>query len=159
METDDEIAWSEQNEPLHDKTNKMTCAPSKASDQTGRIVFAVYMKKPWALSYPLSTQQRLIRQSGCPVIWVLAGRMSLCWFCHAAAQIFMRQRNTKQLPFRTSLLSIRVTIGLQLICTLTMFKQYAWVIVIPYRLSITVCTILNTKNRLVSIPKIFTFQY
>ena len=40
------------------------CAPSKDSDQPGRPpslirVFAVRMKKPWVLSYPLSTQGRL----------------------------------------------------------------------------------------------------
>ena len=53
----------------HDKTNKMTCAPSKDSDQPGHPpslirVFAVRMKKHWVLSYPLS---------GCPG-WVFSGR-------------------------------------------------------------------------------------
>ena len=48
-------------EPLHDKTNKMTCAPSKDSDQPGHApslikVFAVCMKKHWALNYLLSAQ-------------------------------------------------------------------------------------------------------
>ena len=53
-------------EPVHDKTNKMTCAPSEASDQPGYLpsndsdqlghlrslirVFTVGMKKDWALS-------------------------------------------------------------------------------------------------------------
>ena len=51
-------------EPPHDKTNKLTFAPSKDSDQPGHPpslirVFAVHMKKQWVLSYPLSTQQRL----------------------------------------------------------------------------------------------------
>ena len=57
-------------EPEHLKTNKMTCAPSKDSDQTGPIslgmcpVWSVVgismkkhlasMKKHWGLSYPLS---------------------------------------------------------------------------------------------------------
>ena len=46
-------------EPPHDKTNKMTCAPSADSDQPGHPpslirVFAVRMKKAWPLSYPLS---------------------------------------------------------------------------------------------------------
>ena len=55
----------------HDKTNKMTCAPSKDSDQTGHPpslirVFAVHMKNHWVLSYPLSAQRRLIRLGGCP---------------------------------------------------------------------------------------------
>ena len=38
-------------EPQHDKTNKMTCVPSKDSDQPGHppsliTVLAVHMKKP-----------------------------------------------------------------------------------------------------------------
>ena len=58
-------------EPAHDKTYKMACAPSEDSDQTGHPpslirVFAVLMKKVWALSYPLSAQRRLIRLGGCP---------------------------------------------------------------------------------------------
>ena len=52
------------NEPPHDKTNKMVCAPSEDSDQPGHPpslirVFAVRMKKAWVLSYPLSAQRRL----------------------------------------------------------------------------------------------------
>ena len=52
------------NEPWHDKTNKMACAPSKDSDQPGHPpslirVFAVRMKRAWVLSYPLSMQRRL----------------------------------------------------------------------------------------------------
>ena len=55
----------------HNKTNKLSCAPSKDSDQHGHSpslirVFAVRMKKAWVLSYPLSTQWRLIRLGGCP---------------------------------------------------------------------------------------------
>ena len=61
-------------EPLHDKTNKMSMRPAKAqitwvsaqSDQSLRCalpslirVFAIRMKKPWVLSYPLSAQRRL----------------------------------------------------------------------------------------------------
>ena len=50
-------------EPPHDKTNKVACSPSEDSDQPGHPpslirVFAVRMKKPWALSYPLSAQRR-----------------------------------------------------------------------------------------------------
>ena len=52
------------NEPPHDKTNKMACAPSEDSDQPGHPpslirVFAVRMKKAWVLSYPLSAQRGL----------------------------------------------------------------------------------------------------
>ena len=48
-------------EPPHDKTNEVACAPSEDSDQPGHPlslsrVFAVRMKKPWVLSYPLSAQ-------------------------------------------------------------------------------------------------------
>ena len=44
-------------ESPHDKTKKMTCAPSRDSDQPGHMpslikVFAVRMKKYWVLSYP-----------------------------------------------------------------------------------------------------------
>ena len=51
-------------EPLHDKTNKMACAPSEDSDQVGHPpslirVFAVHMKKTWALSYPLCAQRKI----------------------------------------------------------------------------------------------------
>ena len=48
-------------EPLHAKTNKMTCAPIDPADQPGHPpspirVFAVCMKIRWALDYLLSTQ-------------------------------------------------------------------------------------------------------
>ena len=43
-------------EPRHDKTNKMSVRPTKPSLIR---VFAVRMKKPWVLSYPLSAQWRL----------------------------------------------------------------------------------------------------
>ena len=51
-------------EPPHDKTNKMVCAPSEDSDQPGHPpsltwVFPVCMKKAWVLSYSLSAQRRL----------------------------------------------------------------------------------------------------
>ena len=53
-------------EPPLDKTNKMACAPSEDSDQPRLIrVFVVRMKKAWVLSYPLSTERRLIRLGGC----------------------------------------------------------------------------------------------
>ena len=53
------------NEPSHDKTNKMICGPREDSDQPGDLpslirVFAVRMKKPWILSYPMSAQRRLL---------------------------------------------------------------------------------------------------
>ena len=64
-------------EPPHDKTNKMTCAPSEDSDQPGHSsslirFFAVRLRKRWALRYPL----RLWSD------WA----DSFCYFCHQAAQ-------------------------------------------------------------------------
>ena len=49
--------------PPHDKTNKITCAPSEDSDQPGHPpslirVFAVRKKKAWNLSYQLSAQRK-----------------------------------------------------------------------------------------------------
>ena len=49
------------NEPRHDKTNKVACAPSEDSDQPGHPpslirVFAVGIEPAWILSYLLSTQ-------------------------------------------------------------------------------------------------------
>ena len=51
-------------EPPHDKTNKLICAPSEDSSQSGHPpsltrVVAVRMKKHWALSHPLSALWRL----------------------------------------------------------------------------------------------------
>ena len=67
------------NEPPHDETNKMACAPSEDTDQTWHPpslirVFAVHMKKAWVLSYPLSAQRRLWSD------WADAqADLSLCW--------------------------------------------------------------------------------
>ena len=52
------------NEPRHDKTHKMIGVPREDSDQPWHPpslirVFAVHMKKYWALSYPLSAQRKL----------------------------------------------------------------------------------------------------
>ena len=80
-------------EPPHDKTNKMACAPSEDSDQPGHPpslirVFAVRMKKPWVLSYPVSAERRLIRLGRCPG-WSESslGAHSFCWFCHVVAHM------------------------------------------------------------------------
>ena len=82
------------NEPPHDKTNKMACAPSKDSDQPGYLsslirVFTVRMKKAWILSYPCSTYQRLWSdwadaQADLSLRWAYR---SFCWFCHVEAQM------------------------------------------------------------------------
>ena len=85
-------------EPPHEKTNKMTCAASEGSDQHGHPPslmsdFAVRMKKPWVLSYPLSAQRRLWSdwadaQADLSPRWA---QWSFCWFCHAAAQMSRSQ--------------------------------------------------------------------
>ena len=59
-----EIVEAEEIKPQHNKTNKMTCAPSEGSDQPGWMprlirVFAVRMKKCWDIGYPESAQRRL----------------------------------------------------------------------------------------------------
>ena len=76
------------NEPPHDKTNKMACVPSDASDQPGQI-FAVHIKKAQVLSGPLSTKRRLWSdwvdaQADLSLRWA---HMPFCWFCHEVAQI------------------------------------------------------------------------
>ena len=87
-------------EPPHNKTNKMTCASSKDSDQPGHLpslirVLTVRMEKPWGLSYPMSTQRRLW------LVWVDAqadlslcwAHMPFCWFCHVVAHIYRKNLN------------------------------------------------------------------
>ena len=64
MFNDTDVFMEDKYELPHDKTNKMACAPSEDSDQPGHPpslirVFAIRMKKPWVLNYPLSAQQRL----------------------------------------------------------------------------------------------------
>ena len=86
--------FSDLNEPPNDKINKRTCAPSKESDQPRHLpslirVFAVRIKKPWILSYPLNAQWRLWldwadTQADLSLRWV---HRSFCWFCHVAAQM------------------------------------------------------------------------
>ena len=81
-------------EPQHDKNNKLTCAPSEDSDQPGyppRLirVFAVRLKKPKVLDYPLSGQRRFWSewadaQADVCLRWA---HKSFYWFCHAAAQL------------------------------------------------------------------------
>ena len=88
-------------EPPHDKTNRMTCVPSKDSDQPGHspslIRFAVRMKKDCVLSYPLRAQRRLIRLGGCWAHMSLRwAHMPFCWFCHAAAHLAYCPQKTQR---------------------------------------------------------------
>ena len=67
------------NEPPHDKTNKMICAPSEDSDQPWHPpslirVFAVRMTKAWDLIYPLKESDYSDQTGQMPrLIWVFAG--------------------------------------------------------------------------------------
>ena len=70
------------------------CAPSKDSDQPGHLpslirVFAVRMKKAWALSYPLSAQRRLWSDLADAQADLSLPRVhrSFCLFCHEVAQM------------------------------------------------------------------------
>ena len=78
-------------------------APSEDSDQPGHPpslirAFAVCMKKPWVLSYPLSTQRRLIRLGGCPS-WSESsqGAHLFCWFCHEVAHVYISSSKLSQI--------------------------------------------------------------
>ena len=51
---------------LMTKPTKWHVSPAKTQISLGIRVFAVRMKKTWVHSYPLSTQRRLIKLSGCP---------------------------------------------------------------------------------------------
>ena len=81
-------------EPLHDKTNKMTCMPSEDTEQPGHPpslirAFAVRMEKPWVLGCPWSAQLRLWSdwadaQADLSLCWT---HMSFCWFCRALTHL------------------------------------------------------------------------
>ena len=68
------------------------CAPSEDTVQSGHPpprliwVFAVSMKKPWVLSYPLSAQRRLWSDwEDAQADLSSLGAHSFCWFCHVVA--------------------------------------------------------------------------
>ena len=78
------------NEPQHDKTNKMACAPSKDSDQSAQSCslirfFAVRKKKHWVLGYFRAHNEASGQMPR--LIWVFAGRTSFCWFCHVVSHL------------------------------------------------------------------------
>ena len=90
------------NEPQHDKTNKMACAHSEDLDQPGHSlslirVFAVRIKKHWALNYLLNAQGRLWSdwadaQDDLSLSWA---HRSFCWLCQAVAQIETLRNGTE----------------------------------------------------------------
>ena len=72
----------------------MACAPSKDSDQPWHLpslirVFAVRMKKHWALNYPLSTQRRVWSDwaDAQADLSLRCAHGPFCWFCHEVAHI------------------------------------------------------------------------
>ena len=73
-------------EPRHDKTNKVTVRPAKTLIR----VFAVRMKKVWALSYPMSAQRRLCSD------WEGASNLIRgCIVCHSVYTFWTHSKNPK----------------------------------------------------------------
>ena len=67
-------------EPKHDKTNKITLCPVKPTQIRLDIlpfwpVFAVSVKKPWILRYPLGTQSE--NCPDCRLIWIFDWRTAI----------------------------------------------------------------------------------
>ena len=83
--------------------------PSEDSDQPGHLpslirVFAVRMKKPWFLSYLLSTQRRLWSDwADAQADLSLLGAHSFCWFCYVVAHIHVEIESQ---PYVTYLLQL-----------------------------------------------------
>ena len=75
------------------KPTKWVCAQQRLGSWMPRLirVFAVCMKKPWVLSYPLSAQQRLWSDW---LIWVFAGRTLtlLVLSCRGSIILFCNSR-------------------------------------------------------------------
>ena len=92
------------NEPRRDKTNKLTCAPSKDSDQPGHPpslirVFAVRSMGSYGSKFSSCAQRRLWSdgadaQADLSLRWA---HRPFCWFCHDAAQMLFNneQFNTE----------------------------------------------------------------
>ena len=103
------------NQNRNHMNHKMTCAPSEDAYQSRQMhlprlirVFPVLMKKPWVLSYPLSIQRRLWSvwadaQADLSLRWVHWG---FCWFCCAAACIWIKERQKQADHKNTNFLRI-----------------------------------------------------
>ena len=86
---------SKTNELEHDKTNKMTCAPSEDSDQPGHLPSLISLRclHEGTMGHTLPTEctgKTLIRlcwwaQADLSLSWA---HMSFCWFCRPVTQIF-----------------------------------------------------------------------
>ena len=83
------------------KTNKMTCAPSKDSDQPGHLcslyrVFAVCSKGNWGTKISSCKQRRLWSdwadtQADLSLHWA---HQSFCWFCCALAHLLFQWKSS-----------------------------------------------------------------
>ena len=114
-------------EPQDDKTNKMTCAPSEDSDLPEHPpslirAFTARMKKPRVLSYPFSAQRWLWSdwadaQADLSLHWT---HRSICWFCHAAAHIFVSVNVSLQ-SLKVSLQCVLVSIWFESLMATTHF--------------------------------------
>ena len=97
-----ECGYNRKHEPHHDKTNKMSVPPAKTQISLGGYlirVFAVRMKKPWVLSYPLSAQWRLLSD------WTDAqADLSLCWAHTHFVDFVMSQLTFSNLAIKLNIL-------------------------------------------------------
>ena len=80
------------NEPPHDKTNKMACAPSEDSDQPGHPPSLISLRCPHEESFgPLlpieRTAKTLISLGGCQADLILRWAQSFFLFCHEVAHM------------------------------------------------------------------------
>ena len=82
------------NEPQHNNTNKMTCSPSKDSDQPVHLhilfrVFAVHSEDSQGPKASSCGQRRLCSDwaNAQADLKVRLVHRSFCWFCHAVARI------------------------------------------------------------------------
>ena len=67
------------NEPELDKTNKITCAPSKYSDQPGHLTSLIIVLLWLGLQVLMKRLAQTVLSS--------LGAQVMFWFCHAQAQI------------------------------------------------------------------------
>ena len=97
------------------------------------------MKKAWVLSYPLSTQRRLIRPGRCPG-WSESslGEQSFCWFCHGHEVSHMRTATVKA-SLRISAVFLESSLFAVLLCRLKQqnFRQRLSSIILAYPTRIT----------------------
>ena len=116
-------------EPPHDKTNKITCAPSKDSNQPGHPpVRSESMLPAWRNLWSLAIHWAHSKdwsdwadaQADMSLCWV---HWSFCWFCHAAAH--MKNTHTSLSIWSSFCFRTGCNDGNRLQCTSTTFKLRA----------------------------------